>query len=78
MDPSKCYLFLNAQDSFLDKAEKKLKSIEGLERAKPDIESKIIMFIDDEERERMKASAQYSGSLDELHKCWGFVKRRDL
>jgi len=50
MDPSKCYLFLNAQDSFLDKAEKKLKSIEGLERAAPDIESKIIMFIDDERK----------------------------
>ena len=50
MDPSKCYLFLNAQDSFFDKAEKKLKSIEGLERAKPDIELKVIMFIDDERK----------------------------
>jgi hypothetical protein len=50
MDPSKCYLFLNAQDSFFDKAEKKLKSIEGLERADPDTESKIIMFIDDERK----------------------------
>ena len=50
MDPSKCYLFLNAQESFFDKAEKKLKSIEGLERAKPDIESKVIMFIDDERK----------------------------
>ncbi|MGB9732539.1 MAG: hypothetical protein ACP5P2_02350 [Candidatus Micrarchaeia archaeon] len=50
LDPSKCYLFLNAQDSFLDKAEKKLKNIEGLKRAEPDIESKVIMLVEDERR----------------------------
>jgi len=50
MDPSKCYLFLNAQEAFLEKAEKKLKGVEGLERADPDIESKIIMFVDDERK----------------------------
>jgi hypothetical protein len=50
LDPSKCYLFINAQDSFLDKAEKKLKSIEGLERADKNTEEKVAMFIDDERK----------------------------
>ncbi len=49
MDPSKCYLFLKAQEGFLEKAEKKLKeSIKDIERAPKDIEEKVIMFIEDE------------------------------
>ncbi|MGC8662436.1 MAG: hypothetical protein ACP5RT_01470 [Candidatus Micrarchaeia archaeon] len=50
LDSSKCYLFLNAQEDFLRKAEIKLKSIEGMERAPPDLETKVSMFIENERK----------------------------
>ena len=53
LDKDKCYLYLSADDSFLDAAEAKLKkSISSVKRAPSDIEKQII---DTVERERQSA-----------------------
>jgi hypothetical protein len=53
LDSGKCYLYLSADDSFLDAAESKLKkSISSIKRAPSDIEKQII---DTVERERQSA-----------------------
>ncbi len=49
LEREKCYLYLKAQDSFLAKAEAKLKkSIQSLSRADPATEAKVIAAIDEE------------------------------
>jgi hypothetical protein len=52
LDREKCYLVISAVDSFLDKADKKLKeSIPSIKRADHDTEAKVIGEIDKERSE---------------------------
>ncbi len=52
LDKDKYYLVLSAVDSFLDKAEPKLKeSIPSIERADPEIEAKVVGEMDKERNE---------------------------
>jgi hypothetical protein len=49
LDPEKCYLFLNANEEFLKRAEPKLlKSIEGIKRAASETEGRVLSSIDNE------------------------------
>ena len=52
LDRDKYYLVLSAVDSFLEKAEPKLKeSIPGIQRASPEIEAKVVGEMDKERNE---------------------------
>ena len=60
LDREKYYLYINAQDDFLDKGEKKLKAeIKSVERVDPVLEKKIISDIETERKE----SEQGIGSI---------------
>ncbi len=60
LDREKYYLYINAQDDFLEQGEKKLKArIKSIERASPELESKIISDIESERKE----SEQGIGSI---------------
>ncbi len=60
LDREKYYLYINAQDDFLEQGEKKLKAqIKSIERASPELESKIISDIETERKE----SEQGIGSI---------------
>ncbi|HVA82753.1 MAG TPA: hypothetical protein VNF06_01155 [Candidatus Aquilonibacter sp.] len=49
LDREKAYLYVNANDEFLEKADKKIKmQIEGAERADPESEQKVIAQINEE------------------------------
>lgn len=49
LDREKVYLYINATDEFLEKADKKLKiNIEGIERVDPETEQKVISSINEE------------------------------
>ena len=49
LDSNKTYLYVSASDEFLEKADKKLKAqIQGIERASPEIEQKVIASISEE------------------------------
>lgn len=49
MDPEKCYLYLSANEEFLQSAEPKLvKNVESARRADPETEKKIIEMIENE------------------------------
>lgn len=50
LDREKAYLYINANDEFLEKADKKIKAlIEGATRAEPEIEQKVISSIVEEQ-----------------------------
>ena len=50
LDREKVYLYINATDEFLEKADRKLKAtIQGIERADQEIEQKIIASINEEQ-----------------------------
>lgn len=52
LDREKCYLVLSAVDTFLEKAEPKLKeNIPSIKRADPDLEAKIVEQMDKERNE---------------------------
>lgn len=60
LSDDKGYLYISANDEFMAKVEPKLKkNIEGIERAAPDIEAKIISVIETEQSE----SEQGIGSI---------------
>ncbi len=60
LDSQKCYLYLKAQDDFLDQAEKKLKKlIQGLQRASKGDEDKVSAAITEER----SAAEQGLGSI---------------
>ncbi|MDE1856132.1 MAG: hypothetical protein KGH49_02770 [Candidatus Micrarchaeota archaeon] len=51
LDEKKAYLYVNANDEFLEKADKKIKAqIEGIERADPEVEKKVIDSIVQEQQ----------------------------
>ncbi|MGI0141864.1 MAG: hypothetical protein ACREBF_04430 [Candidatus Micrarchaeales archaeon] len=50
LDKTKAYLYINSADDFLEKADKKLKIVvEGIQRADPDTEQKVITSISEEQ-----------------------------
>ncbi len=52
LDQGKCYLYLSANEEFLQQADLKLKkNIEGIKRAEPEIESKVVEIVETERSE---------------------------
>ena len=52
LDKDKYYLYLSANEEFLQQADLKLKkNIEGIKRAEPDVESKVVEIVETERSE---------------------------